>query len=219
MDSNVLLLALAGGSCTVLVCVSCASCMYSGVTFCKSRHFLSACALWWLVISMGYAIFAFYDVSPDVSSVGAALARLREAYRAGITWLDKAGPALSTEGVVTLALLEGLVNEGTRLPVALSEVKTLRDRLVASRKLAEEVLTQPSSVAGNPGDALGIPFAACAHANQVVDHNLQRHASLAAHIFGAPVMCVSRFGPSWPARGGPRPSAAHTPMLRWRSNT
>ena len=63
-----------------------------------------------------------------------------------MAWLDKAGRALSMEGLVTLALLEGLVSEGTRLPVVLPEVKVLRDRLVASRKLADEVLTQLSSV-------------------------------------------------------------------------
>lgn len=47
-----------------------------------------------------------------------------------------------SEGLVNPAQLEGLVSEGSRLPVFLSEVKFLRERLQASRKLADEVLTQ-----------------------------------------------------------------------------
>lgn len=72
----------------------------------------------------------------------AALGKLRDAYRAGIAWLDKAEPVLISEGSVNPAQLESLVSEGSRLPVVLSEVKSLRDRLLASRKLADEVLTQ-----------------------------------------------------------------------------
>lgn len=76
---------------------------------------------------------------PKPYPVCAALGRMREAHRSAMAWLEKAGPALDEELSVSLALLEGLVNEGSRLPVVMPQTKGLRERLVAARKLADKV--------------------------------------------------------------------------------
>lgn len=76
------------------------------------------------------------DSSPLLST---ALGRMKEAHRAAMAWLEKAAPALEEGASVSQGLLEGLVNEGSRLPVVMPQVKGLRERLAAARKLAEQV--------------------------------------------------------------------------------
>ena len=64
---------------------------------------------------------------------------------------------MDEEGLVSQALLEALVNEGSRLPVLMPPVKALRERLAAARKLADKVTIPCHRIVWRPPAGLSGP--------------------------------------------------------------